>query len=279
MIGAVLHRRLRARRGRRRQRAGAGAEPAVGAVPADPEAAPRPRAVRGRVEGRRAAGRQRGPVRDGPAVQRGPRCRRASGSRRSRTRLGDAFEVIEIDSQAGQRARVRPDGALGADRLRSARTTAIRPTRRASASSSSSRRGLTSGRSAAPAWLGCVPAGIRRRHGVCALAPRRRSDRRGSRSIVSQRHALVDRQVDADRRDDDDHQHRADARCPRSRTSSMPANTASSISAGSSARLSRHQERAQQVVDARHHDEVEHDDEDAARTRCRTPPFRCRTGW
>ncbi len=30
-------------------------------------------------------------------------------------RLGDAFEVIEIDSSPGNRARIRPDGAFGAD--------------------------------------------------------------------------------------------------------------------------------------------------------------------
>ena len=33
-----------------------------------------------------------------------------------RQRLGDAFEVIEIDSSTGQRVWLRPDGALGVDR-------------------------------------------------------------------------------------------------------------------------------------------------------------------
>ncbi len=50
----------------------------------------------------------------GTAVQRGPV---APGERFKtlKDRLGDAFEVIEIDSKTGQRARLRPDGTLGAD--------------------------------------------------------------------------------------------------------------------------------------------------------------------
>ena len=67
----VFHRRLRVGRRGRRQRAGAGAQPAVGAVSA--HAAPATRSRRERFGAQRVqrSGRQRGAVRDRPAVQRG----------------------------------------------------------------------------------------------------------------------------------------------------------------------------------------------------------------
>ena len=61
---------------------------------------PRSRPVRGRAEGRRTAGRRRGPVRAGLRFSEDP----LSPGARFKTlkdRLGDAFEVIEIDSKKG----------------------------------------------------------------------------------------------------------------------------------------------------------------------------------
>ena len=51
---------------------------------------------------------------------------------------------------------------------------------------------------------------------------------------------------------------------PQAPNMAMPANTASSISAESRRACPRHQDRAQEVVDVRHHDEVEEDDEHTA---------------
>ena len=82
--------------------------------PLTPKQRPRSRAVRSRAEDRRTARRQRGTVRAGPAVQRGRAVagrtvQDAEGASRRRVR-GHRDQLEE-----GQRARVRPDGALGAD--------------------------------------------------------------------------------------------------------------------------------------------------------------------
>ena len=152
----VLHRRLRARGRGRRQRARACAEPAVAADGADAQAATRSRPVRGRVEDRRTARRQRGTVRVGSAVQRGSvvpggTVQDAQGPARRRVR-GHRDQLEE-----GQRARVRQDGALGADAgaARAGRPPRLRGTqarRRIPHSSGSSSRVL-SGASAPPAFV------------------------------------------------------------------------------------------------------------------------------
>ena len=70
-------------------------------LPLTPSTATRSRAVRSRAEDRRAARRQRGTVRAGPAVQRGRRWSPGARFKTLKDRLGDAFEVIEIDSRKG----------------------------------------------------------------------------------------------------------------------------------------------------------------------------------